>query len=114
MEKIAANRATWFSDLQLPDKNHKIYVTKCTYSQWRYTGNKLAVVVKDIVMDAQHIFNAYDVHHFAYRTDLDDNCILVTNELKTQHNISIMDQQQSSSFFSRLYNRYCQFMDQSS
>ena len=113
-EKVAANRTTWFSDLQLPDKNHKIYVTKCTYSQWRYTGNKLAVVVKDIVMDAQHIFNAYDVHHFAYRTDLDDNCILVTNELKTQHNISMIDQQQSSSFFSRLYDRYCQFMDQSS
>ena len=22
-EKVAANRTTWFSDLQLPDKNHK-------------------------------------------------------------------------------------------
>ena len=64
-------------------------------------------------MDAQHVFNAYDVDHFAYRTTLDDNCILVTKELKTEHNISIMDQQLSSFSLSRLYNRRCQSMDQS-
>ena len=112
-EKVAANRTTWFVDLNLPDKNHKIYVTKCIFFQWRYTGNTLAVIVKDIVMDSQFVFNAYDVHHFAYRKTLNDNCILVTSEIKAQHKISAIDQHTSSSFFNRLYDKFCHFMEQS-
>ena len=112
-EKSAADRTTWFVDLNLPHKNHKIYVTKCVFFQWRYTGNKFAVIVKDIVMDAQFVFNAYEVHHFAYRKVLNDNCILVTNEVKAEHKISMISQYSSSSCTDRMYDQFCHFMDQS-
>ena len=112
-EKNAADRTTWFVDLNLPDKNHKIYVTKCIFFQWRYTGNKFAVIVKDVIMDAQFVFNAYEVYHFAYRKVLDDKCILVTNELKAEHNISVITQNSSSFFINRMYDQFCHFMEQS-
>ena len=109
-EKVAANRTTWFADLKLPHKNHKLYVTKCIFFQWRYTGNKLAVIVKDVVMDSQFVFNAYDVHHFAYRRKLSDNCVLVTSEVKAQHQITTITHQRSSSFFNQLYDQFCDFI----
>ena len=38
-----------------------------TFFQWRYTGNRFAVIVKDVAMDSKYVFNAYKVYHFAYR-----------------------------------------------
>ena len=100
-ERSAADRAMWFVDLNLPHKSHKIYVTKCVFFQWRYTGNRFAVIIKDVVMDAQFVFNAYEAHHFAYRKVLNDNCILATNEVKAEHKTSVTTQ-----LFNNLYNIY--------
>ena len=112
-EKNAADRTTWFRNLKLPDKNHKIYVTKCIFFQWRYTGNKFAVIVKDVVMGSQFVFNAYEVYHFDYPQTLNDDCILVTSEVMAEHNISVITQNSSSSFFNRMYDQFCHFMEQS-
>ena len=71
------------------------------------------VIVKDVMMDAQFVFNAYEVYHFAYRKVLDDKCILVTNELKAEHNISVITQNSSSFFINRMYDQFCHFMEQS-
>ena len=45
--------------------------------------------------------------------NMNDNCILVTSEIKAQHKISAIDQHTSSSFFNRLYDKFCHFMEQS-
>ena len=78
-----------------------------------YYNDKFADQSKDVMMDAQFVFNAYEVYHFAYRKVLDDKCILVTNELKTEHNTSVTTQNSSSFFINRMYDQFCHFMEQS-
>lgn len=85
--KEGKDRITWFQDLQLPNKDETIYVSKCK-AGIKVNGNK-QVKIHDTLLGDEFLFNSYDLLRFAYRKE-PGACILIDQQMIDQYKMCAM------------------------